>query len=222
MSPQAGEPWIKICGLRDPGTARSIANLNINAVGLNRYPDTHRYVTLEQARELAEAVRAENSSLAVVGLYVDESLETISNELETVDFDFLQLHGNESPQFVEKASELRPVIKAIHLPETGEADWESYSCRAHLFDHYDPDKVGGTGERAPWERLRRMTLPERWILAGGLTPDNVRGAVERLRPWGVDVASGVESADGTKDLVRVRSFVDEVRSTVSTGNRVNF
>lgn len=207
-----GKTWLKVCGVQFPENARTIAQFDVDAIGINRYSESSRYCSIEQARSIRNAVRHEDPSVKLVGLYVNEGVKAIKQDLNKFEFDILQLHGDEQPETIDELSEVRPTIKAIRLPPDGNVGWETYDSWRLLFDHYDPKEYGGTGEKPPWDRLVRMDLPERWILAGGLTVKNVQKAIRRLNPWGVDVCSGVETADGLKHPEKVEDFVRQVRT----------
>ncbi len=204
---------VKICGFTRLGDALEAARLGVDAVGLVFYPDSPRYVTPETARKIAAALPA---FVTVVGLFVDADPETVEAVLERVPVDLLQFHGRESPE--ECARYGRPYIKAIRMAEDVDlrrAAERFHQARGLLLDAWHPAVPGGTGECFDWARIPE-DLPLPVILAGGLSPANVAEAVRRVRPWAVDVSSGVESGKGIKDPARMAAFLREVEDGDST------
>lgn len=211
---------IKICGVTTPEDARFAAEAGADAVGLNFYPKSPRFVTPQQAATL---VRALPPFTAPVGVFVGMPLRQVC----AVAFQ-LGLRG------VQTYDDLPPTEDAFpfaHIPAfristaeqlTAIQQWvrsEQAAGRgpaAVLVDAHVPGQVGGTGQTAPWELLVGIEFGAPLILAGGLTPENVAEAIERVRPWGVDVASGVESAPGQKDSAKVRRFVNAVRAVADS------
>ena len=200
---------IKICGITRAEDAETLVRLGVDAIGLNFYEPSPRYVSPHDARELAQAVEGE---VMRVGVFVDAPAATVQDAVEQVGLDVLQFQGAETPAYC--ASFGLPYMRAVRVRGTvdQEAMETNYSqALAILLDASVPGLRGGTGHRFDWDQW-----PERpglnYMLAGGLTPENVRGAVERLRPWGVDVCTGVESpVKGIKEPGRMSRFVEEVR-----------
>lgn len=204
--------WLKICGLKRRDNARKLAELPLDALGINRYEESSRYVERSTAAELAEEVRSVNPNIDVVGVYVNESLEHIREDHGRINWDVVQLHGEERPEFVSDVSELLPVIKAFQVGEDfSPEELVGFDCWGYLMDAYHPEKYGGTGETAPWERIQFLTDDYRIILAGGLTPWNAVEAVRAVDPWGIDLCSGVETDDGTKDVVKVEGLIETLK-----------
>ena len=180
-------------------------NAGADAVGLNFVPNTKRFITLERAREVLSVL---GPFVARVGVFQNANLETVLETVNAVGLNVVQLHGQESDAFALEIERIVPVVRAVKLepgmpfvlPEIG---------AAFLIDGPDP----GSGQLADWSRLEASNLAgRRWLLAGGLTPENVAGAIERLRPWGVDLSSGVESAPGVKDPAKVTAFIRAAKS----------
>jgi phosphoribosylanthranilate isomerase len=197
---------VKICGITRPEDALHAENAGADAVGLNFVPNTKRFLTLERAREVSSVL---GPFVARVGVFQNASLETVLETVQAVGLNVAQLHGQESDDFALEIQRIVPVVRAVKLepgmpfvlPEIGSA---------FLIDGPDP----GSGQLADWSRLEASNLAgRRWLLAGGLTPENVAGAIERLRPWGVDLSSGVESAPGIKDPEKVTAFTRAAKST---------
>ena len=216
--------WVKICGITDPATARGVVELGASAIGLNFYAPSPRSVTAEAAREICREI---GSEIDVVGLFVNHSLEAVSEIVMSCGLTTVQLHGNETPEYVARLAETAPldIIRVYRVGASGldEARSDLQQCRqlgislrACLVDARVEGAFGGTGACAPWNLLRDEWLQDEWpplVLAGGLHPENVAEAVRTVRPWGVDVASGVESAPGIKSLEHVRRFVENARSS---------
>ena len=200
---------IKICGITRTEDAEMLVRLGVDALGLVFYEPSPRYVCPDEARELSRTVEGQ---VMRVGVFVDAPAAAVGEAIEQVGLDVLQFQGAESPAYC--ASFGLPYMRALRVEGTVDHEaMEATYCRALaiLLDASVPGLPGGTGHRFDWAQW-----PERpglnYMLAGGLTPENVRGAVERLRPWGVDVSSGVESpVKGIKEAHKMSRFVEEVR-----------
>ena len=204
-------PRIKICGITVPEEAAAIAAEGVDFIGLNFWRKSRRCVLVEPAVELAAAAR-EAGPPAVVGLFVGADLREIVEVVRRVDLDVVQLHGDETIGYIRElaASTGVPIWKAV--PVAGPADVEDLDdlpVEAVVLDASTPAR-GGSGQTIDWSLAREAVQKSRSpkiVLAGGLTPENVRTAIARVGPWAVDVASGVEWAPGRKDLERVRAFL---------------
>ena len=213
---------IKICGVRRAEDLPHIAAAGADAVGLNFYAGGKRYLSPNEAAAVADAVP---KGLARVGVFVNASSAEMLAAAERYGLDYLQLHGDEPPA---QLAELRtcPVIKAFRFGDEGWAPIKHYliACKHHvslpvavLVDAPTASGAfGGTGTTADWQALagwrKHIDLP--LILAGGLRPDNVAGAIGLVRPSAVDTATGVEAASGFKDAEATRSFVASARSAL--------
>lgn len=212
-------PWVKLCGVRDVESAVALAELKPDAIGLNLYPPSTRYVSPEVAGKICKALP---ESVLRVGVFVNSTLVDILRLVSTVGLQAVQLHGDEPAELV---GQLRaalpglPVIRAWRVDEGGlgtladylesHGDWpDAILIDAKVAGHY-----GGTGRTAPWDVLRdyRPDWPP-LILAGGLDAGNVAEAIATVHPYGVDTAGGIESSPGVKDLTRARTFVNAARS----------
>jgi phosphoribosylanthranilate isomerase len=202
---------IKICGLTSVEDAERAVSAGADAMGLVFYPKSPRYIEPDRAAVIARSV---GPFVTTVGLFVDATHAEIESVLSKVPLQLLQFHGSESPCFC--ASFGRPFIKAIRMAEgidvpAIEKAYADSGALGLLLDSYSPAAPGGTGEVFAWERIpevRRLPL----ILAGGLMPENVAAAVRQVRPYAVDVSSGVETAPGRKDSARIAAFVRAARS----------
>ena len=199
---------IKICGITDAAHARLAADEGADAIGLVFYRESPRFIDAERAAGIARTLPAFVSS---VGLFVDESEAGIRRILEHVPLDMLQFQGGESPEFCERFG--RPWMRAVRM-EAG-TDLLEYAGRfsrakALLLDAHVPGQPGGTGQTFDWSAVPR-DLPLPIVLSGGLTSENVGRAIRGMRPWGVDVSSGVEKERGVKDPAKIVEFIRSVR-----------
>ncbi len=215
--------WVKICGIRDVATAEQIVSLAPDAVGLNFFAKSPRSVERSVAAEISGLLPA---SIESVGLFVNHELNDVVDTAQQCGLTMIQLHGDESPEFLAElkgcSSDAR-ILRAFRVDDRGLADVAEYlaECRkldvclaGCLIDARVDGEYGGTGHTAPWDLLADQYDADRWprlILAGGLHPGNLADAIRVTSPFGVDVASGVESARGVKDLTLVRDFIQAAR-----------
>ncbi len=229
---------IKICGITTPEDALLAAEAGADAIGLNFYEESPRYVTPRDAAEISAQLR---STVQRVGVFVNADLDQISHAVETSGLTSAQLHGDETEDFLAKLDPIVPLtIKSFRLPDPSN-DTEIMlmpvahyldaidlfvRCRlpAVLLDAHRPQQFGGTGTTLDWNTVckeRIFASRTSLILAGGLTPDNVAEAIVTARPDAVDVASGVESARGKKDPAKVRDFVAAAKEAFGRLEREN-
>jgi phosphoribosylanthranilate isomerase len=200
---------VKICGITRIEDALAVARAGADAIGLVFDARSPRCVTGEQA---AAIVRALPPFVTVVGLFVNAGAELIEETLSLVPLDLIQFHGSESPEQCRRYH--RPYIKAISMkPDVDLHAQETLYAEAAglVLDTYSPAVAGGSGAVFDWTRVPR-DLKKPVILAGGLTPGNVAAAVRALRPYAVDVASGVELSKGIKDGGKISAFIEAVRA----------
>jgi phosphoribosylanthranilate isomerase len=181
---------VKICGITRVEDAQAAAQAGADAIGLVFYPASPRCVDVSQARAICRVVPP---FVSVVGLFVNAPREAVDAILGAVPMDLLQFHGSEPAEFCATFS--RPYIKAIGVQAGG-----------FLLDAYQPDIHGGGGVSFDWNQVP-VSRDRPLILAGGLTPENVAGAIERLRPFAVDVSSGVEQRKGIKSAAKIQAFM---------------
>ena len=216
--------WVKICGIRDSATACSVCEAGADAIGLNFYSPSLRCVERAVAREIAQQF---GESLEIIGLFVNHSLDEVLVVVDECGLQTVQLHGDETPEFLAELASRRPdirLLRAFRIDESGcsvigeylaECDRLNVKLAGCLVDSHVAGEYGGTGHTAPWDLLADQYDAARWpplIVAGGLHPANVAEAIRITRPFGVDVASGVESARGFKDLELVREFIAAAKS----------
>jgi phosphoribosylanthranilate isomerase len=207
MKPQreAALVKVKICGLTRVEDAVAACEYHADVIGLNFYAHSPRCVSLERAREIRAAIGAQ---ALVAGVFVKPERESVELMLHQLGLDMLQIHGDESGELLEGWPV--PVLRPFSLRPGHAAELLPRGSDFVLIDSYDPRLYGGTGRSIPIDDLRKLDL-ERCFVAGGLTPETVT-AVAALGPYGVDVASGVESAPGIKDRVKLRSFIENAKS----------
>jgi phosphoribosylanthranilate isomerase len=199
---------VKICGIREGAHARVAAEEGADAIGLVFYRPSPRFVEMEAAAEIARSLPP---FVAAVGLFVNEAEAEIRAVLERVPLDLLQFHGDEPPEFCERFG--RPYVRAVRMGEG--TDLLEYAHRfsrakALLLDAHLPGTPGGTGLTFDWKAIP-AGFPMPVILSGGLDATNVARAVREVRPWAVDVSSGVESGRGLKDPRKIVEFIRSVR-----------
>ena len=201
---------IKICGITRLEDALLAADLGASMVGFIFWPSSPRFVDPYRARRIVSALPP---WLSPVGVFVDQPINYVRGVANLVKLGAVQLHGHEPAEYYEKLA--YRVIKAVPVSDA-RADVEPVPPRVTvLLDVYDPVRVGGTGKTVSWTAAAEIARRRRVILSGGLRPENVTEAIETVRPFGVDVASGVEERPGVKDPARVRSFFQVVRQATA-------
>lgn len=203
---------VKICGVTNVPDAVACAAAGADMLGLNFSPRSRRCLEIDAAQEIVRAVRSSFPQTKLVGVFLDQEAALVESIAAKLALDAVQLHGAETPEYAREI-ETPFVIKALRvsgaLPETTGYEF----CDAILLDSWSAAAPGGTGETFPWAfaaALRPMV--NRLILAGGLTSENVAAAIREVRPFAVDVCSGVESAPGRKDEGKVRAFLEAVQA----------
>jgi len=214
---------VKICGITSLNDAQAAADAGADAIGLNFYPGSRRYVEPGTAFEICQQL----PQLLKVGVFVNEPSATIRQQAQQIGFDAVQLHGDETPGQVADLADLR-LIRAFRCRDSSLETVEDYwhVCQqqeslpqALLLDAYHPEQYGGTGQCLAWNQLHPLPPLMRgspWILAGGLTPTNVAEAIHSARPGGVDTAGGVESEPGQKDHALIQQFVTAARTAFTS------
>jgi len=194
---------VKICGITTVEDALQAVEAGADAIGLVFHAESPRYVFPEQA---AAIVRALPPFVQAVGLFVNADIGFVNATAAQCRLDIVQLHGEESPEYCGLVE--RRVVKVFRVKDITSLDpMKDYRVAGYLLDAYSPKAHGGTGTTFNWEVAKTAKKYGPIILAGGLTPDNVRLAVESVDPYAVDVSSGVESAPGKKDHAKVREFI---------------
>lgn len=197
---------VKICGITCLEDACLAERLGVWAIGEVFAPSARR-IEVEDAvglnRELGEEIFK-------IGVFVDDALEEVNRIAELCGLDMVQLHGHESPEYVAEIS--KPVIKAIRV--SGPISYHEvtqFKAKAYLFDTVADGMAGGTGVSFNWQWLEEVKGIKNLILAGGLNPDNIEKAIEKVKPWAIDVSSGVEMFPGKKDPVKMTLLAEKVK-----------
>jgi phosphoribosylanthranilate isomerase len=197
---------VKICGITRLEDAEAAVAAGAGAIGFIFWPKSPRFIDPHRARTIAAALPP---FVTAVGVFVNQPIEHVNGVASLVRLGAVQLHGDETPEFAAAVS--RPVMKAV---SAAAADLRAWPPRVRLLlDVNDPVARGGTGRTIDWTEAADLAARREILLAGGLTPDNVADAVARVRPFGIDVSSGVERAPGIKDHRRLRALFEAVHDT---------
>lgn len=201
---------VKICGITNLADALASIEAGADALGFNFYRRSPRYIEPDAAREIIEQLPA---TVLCVGVFVNEAAPPeVARLADAAGVGAIQLHGDETPDYC-RALKDRYVIKALRAGADFSPDGVTeYETQAILLDAFSAATYGGTGRTVDWSLARRTReLTPRLFLAGGLTPENIAGAIAAVSPYAVDACSGLESAPGRKDAARVRAFISAVR-----------
>ena len=199
---------VKICGMTNLNDVKVAVDGGVDAVGFIFYKKSPRSVTMQAVREIVLELPPFVDS---VGVFVNETAEQINKIADRCNLDRVQLHGDESPAFCKKIR--RRVIKVIRVKDIQSLKKLSdYPVSSFLLDTFSEDQYGGTGKVFDWNLAYSAKKYGPIILAGGLTPINVRQAIQRIQPYGVDVCSGVESQPGIKDHKKMKAFLKNVKA----------
>ena len=206
---------IKICGITRLEDAEVAVEQGAHALGFVFWADSPRFIDPYRARAIVSVLP---SFVTTVGVFVNQRSEYVNGVAALVGLAAVQLHGDESPSYA--AAMTRPVVKAIALGAAGEGDAvAAWPLRVTLLlDVHDPVRRGGTGNTIDWASASKVAAARRVVLAGGLTPENVGEAIARVKPFGIDVSSGVESSPGIKDHRRLKALFEAVVAAFETRN----
>jgi phosphoribosylanthranilate isomerase len=198
---------VKICGLTNYEDASAAIDMGADMLGFNFYPDSPRYVQPEKALEIINRLPA---FMDIAGVFVNSRAEQINEVISKCQLDWVQLHGDESPEFCRSFLSLNvKTMKALRVKDKSDIEKaESYFTDAILLDAFSPEKYGGTGMSFDWNILGH--IDKRVFLAGGINPDNAAEAVE-LGVYGIDVCSGIEAEPGRKDHNKMKKLFDNIR-----------
>jgi phosphoribosylanthranilate isomerase len=198
---------VKLCGMTRMEDAQLAADLGAWAIGFILWPGSKRAADPAVAAGIARALRRR---VEPVGVFVNASLDEVAHAVEAMGLTHVQLHGDEGPSFCQAVAQRTGarVIKALRIGSNADvADAERYHTDLHLFDASAGEERGGTGQTWDWALTAKRRTDVPLVLSGGLTPQNVGEAIAAVRPWGVDVASGIEASPGVKDHEKVEAFV---------------
>jgi phosphoribosylanthranilate isomerase len=199
---------VKVCGITNLADAEHAANHGAWAIGLIHHPDSPRFVQPELAEEIGAALKRR---CEIAGVFVNSTLDEVIDAAERENLTLLQFHGEEGPAFCVEAGRRTgaKVIKAMRVTSAADVQAaEAFRTDFHLFDAYWHGIHGGTGESFDWDLVAKRHSKVPMVLAGGLTAENVAGAVELVKPFAVDVVSGVEAEPGRKDHAKVEAFLE--------------
>ncbi|MEQ1573966.1 MAG: phosphoribosylanthranilate isomerase [Vicinamibacterales bacterium] len=199
--------FLKICGITRLADALHAAEQGATALGFLLWRGSPRYVTPEQVGEIVAELPP---GVQAVGVFVNEPVKEIQRIARIARITAVQLHGDETPDHA--AAIALPILRAVSIEMAAKEARAWPAETLLLLDAVDPDLRGGTGMRIDWTRAAERARASRIVLAGGLTPDNVEGAISIVQPFGVDVSSGVESAPGVKDSTKVARFLQNARA----------
>ncbi len=198
---------VKICGIRNLQDAIFAVDYGADAIGFV-FAKSIRKVSKEKARTI---VRKLPPFVTTVGLFVNETAEDMEATCRFCGLDAIQLHGNEPPDIINKLKDFK-IIKAFRIQnEKDISPIRKYKPNAILLDGYSENKMGGTGTTFDWKIVKKISTPIPIIVAGGLTHLNVSRAIKIVKPYGVDVSSGVETKPGQKDKRLIKKFIDTVK-----------
>ena len=198
--------FIKICGITLAEDADAAVKAGAAAIGFVFWPGSPRFIDPYRARAIAATMPP---FITTVGLFVNQPLDYVNRVSRLVRLGAVQLHGDETAEYVAGVS--TPVIKAVTTANPQLAAWPARTTL--LVDVHDPEKRGGTGRTVDWTAAAVLAAQRKVLLAGGLTPENVAEAVGRVRPFGIDVSSGVERFPGVKDHQRLRALFEALHDT---------
>lgn len=202
---------VKICGLTTLEDSLAAVEAGADMLGFNFYPPSPRYISTQVCQQIVSGLQHSRRKPVLVGVFVNAGWEEINHAMKTCSLDLAQLCGDEPPDLLDLLGER--AFKALR-PASAEAVQEAvqrYPVRKQpptwLVDAYRAGSYGGSGQVADWGLASGLASQAPILLAGGLTPENVAAAVDQVRPWGVDVASGVESSPGRKDWHKMKEFI---------------
>jgi len=211
---------IKICGIKTVYDALAAIDSGADYLGFNFYPKSVRFIQKDVCSQITSVLKREHPYIKLVGVFVNSSVEEVNDILDSCSLDLAQLHGDETVEVLVQLD--GKAFKAIRLSTDSETDSWTITDFAEsrqgiapviLVDAAVKGIYGGSGVTANWNSAAELAKKYPLLLAGGLTPENVAEAVGRVKPWGVDVASGVESVPGEKDASKMKAFVQAVRDS---------
>jgi len=200
---------VKICGITSCEDAEIAVNYGASAIGMIFYEGSPRYIYPDKAEEWIAAIP---SKMKKVGVFVNEKWKNIKTIVEKLNLDYIQLHGDESPEYCDKM--IRPVIKTFRVgTDFDPAVLGNFKVHAFLFDSFQKGKPGGTGKSFNWGLISDLKRDTPIILSGGLNSDNIKEGIETVQPSAVDVNSGVESEPRIKDKVKVEKLFNTIEQS---------
>ena len=204
-------PKVKICGITNLGDAEVAVKAGADALGFIFYDKSPRYIQANVARQIIAQLPP---FILPVGVFVNEETERVRDIVDKCGLALAQLHGDETPAYCESLS--RPIMKGIRLKDRGSflalAELKGRAeVRGFVIDAFSESAYGGTGQTVDWELAAEAAKAAPILLAGGLTPENVGEAIQKVQPYGVDVSSGVEASPGKKDHQKIQAFISAAK-----------
>lgn len=200
---------IKFCGITNKQDAIKAAEFGVDMLGFVFYKKSKRYVEPKTVRDIVNELPP---YIAKVGVFVDEDAQKVSEIMQDCLLDMLQFHGEESPAYCDMFKDSYKVIKAFRIKDKNSLKGiNDYNADYYMLDTYSPKTAGGTAKVFDWNLIEGYELLRPVILSGGLIPENVRQAIQKVSPYGIDVSSGIESSVGKKDPGLMKKFVENVR-----------
>ncbi len=203
--------WVKICGITNIEDALRVVELGADALGFVFYEKSPRKITKEKAKEIIDKIQTVKPRVVKVGLFVDELEEKVNEIASYCNFDILQFHGDETPNYCKKFPQ--KIIKAFKIKDKESlVNIPKYEVDYYLLDAYSEELPGGTGKTFNWDLAKEAKeFGKPIILSGGLNPENIIEALKKVLPFGVDVSSGVELFPGQKDHKKLEEFITKVK-----------
>ena len=197
---------VKVCGITNKEDVLRLVYYGVHALGFIFHKKSPRYVSPSRAKKIIEELPP---FVSPVGVFVDSSQRAINDICRFTKINTIQLHGNETPEFCKRMNKVYYVIKAFRVGFDFDVRIvKKYECMAYLFDTYKEGVDGGTGETFNWDILTGCEFDKPFILSGGLQSDNIQDAIKKVKPYAVDVSSGLEKSPGIKNPRKVRAFFD--------------
>jgi len=210
---------VKICGITNIGDAYWAAESGADALGFIFYPKSQRVIAPERTREILQKIPG---SIGRVGVFVNQEIQAVKEIVSFCGLHLIQLHGDESPQYCAQFPRSSLIKTIFQCAEEEIQELEHYAVRAILVDAHEPGRYGGTGKNSDWALALKVKKNHPLILAGGLNKENIKRAIEIVRPCAVDINSGVETSPGKKDPYKIREIVEIVRATDNGEASSNF
>ena len=201
---------IKICGITEFSTAEFLIENNVDIMGFIFYTKSPRNISSEKARQILDQLKEKRAKIKVTGVFVDENIDRLRSIAQTLSLDFIQLHGNETPDYIDNLKEYS-IIKAFRIKEDFTEDeilkYTNSNIKYFLTDTFQKEKPGGTGQTFNWEKFSFLKNMKNIINSGGLNKDNILQAIEEFHPAGIDLNSGVEKSPGVKDKKKIAEIL---------------
>lgn len=201
------ETLVKICGLTNLEDTLTAIEMGADFLGFNFYPESPRFIDYSLAKSVFLEIP---TNIPKVGVFVNEYYQNIIDLVQELELDYVQFHGDESPEFCNQMG--HPWFKAIRLAsEESLNNLDQYESEWVLVDAFVKGQYGGTGEKPDWNLAKKIAQNKKLFLAGGLTPQNVQAAIATVQPFAVDVSSGIEAHVGKKDLAKMEEFINKAK-----------